>query len=447
MTITAIRSAAVTFRGNPFEAPSRDCLILEADALIVMEQGRITAFGPHSTVRPTLPEGVEVVTYENAIVSTGFVDAHVHYPQLEIIGAYGEQLLEWLNTYVFPAEERFADRGHADRVAAAFLHELLRNGTTTACVYCTVHPQSVDAFFEMSARLNTRMLAGKVLMDRNAPPALRDTPQRGYDESAALIARWHNHGRQHYCVTPRFAPSCTEAQLEAAGALLRTSDDLFLQTHLSENVAELAWVKALFPTRSNYLDVYDHAGLVNRRSVFGHGVHLAEDELCLCHRKGATLAHCPTSNLFLGSGLFRLFDAMDPARPVRVGLGTDVGAGTSLSQFATLNEAYKVAQMTGRRLDAIQGFWLATQGGARALSLDDRIGTIGTGFDADLCVMDLQATPMLRLRTATCESVEEQLFTLMTLGDDRAIRATYVAGQLIYDRDRGPDAFRHPSAS
>ena len=358
-----------------------------------------------------------------------------------MIGAYGEQLLQWLDAYVFPTEQLFADPVHAERVAAVFLRELLRNGTTTACVYCTVHPQSVDAFFNESARFGTRMVAGKVLMDRNAPPALRDTAQRGYDESAALIERWHNKGRHHYCVTPRFAPSCSEAQLQAAGALLATRDDLYLQTHVAENLAEVEWVRTLFPERSSYLDVYDHAGLVGRRSVLGHGIHLGEEDLCRCHRMGAALAHCPTSNLFLGSGLFRLFDAVDPARPVRVGLGTDVGAGTSLSQLASLNEAYKVAQMTGRRLDSIQAFWLATAGGARALYLEDRIGTIAEGCEADLCVLDLQATDLLRFRTASCESVADQLFTLMTLGDDRVIQATYVAGRLVYERDRAEAFF------
>ena len=446
MPTTALRSAAVTFSGDPFQAPSRTCLAYEADALILIEDGRITRFGPYHQLQADVPPGTKVVVYEDAIVSAGFIDAHVHYPQLQMIGAYGEQLLEWLNTYVFPTEQAFADPVHCDRVAAAFLRELLRNGTTTACVYCTVHPQSVDAFFAESARFDTRMVAGKVLMDRNAPEALRDTAQRGYDESAALIARWHGRGRHHYCVTPRFAPSCTEAQLEAAGALIRTRADLYMQTHIAENLAELEWVKTLFPQRSSYLDVYDHAGLVGHRSVLGHGIHLDEDDFCLCHRKGAALAHCPTSNLFLGSGLFRLFDAVDPARPVRVGLGTDVGAGTSLSQLASLNEAYKVAQMTGHRLDSVQAFWLATAGGARALYLDDRIGRIAEGFDADLCVLDLKATPMLRFRTGFCESIEDQLFTLMTLGDDRAIRATYVAGRLVYDRDRHGEPFCYASA-
>ena len=432
----------MTFRGNPFQAPSRDALVYEPDALIVIEEGRIARFGPHDQVRCALPAGTEVVAYPDAIVSAGFVDTHVHYPQLQMIGAYGEQLLEWLETYVFPTEQVFADPAHARHVAATFLRELLRNGTTTACVYCTVHPQSVDAFFEASARFNTRMIAGKVLMDRNAPETLRDTAQRGYDESTALIARWHGRGRHHYCVTPRFAPCCTEAQLDAAGALLRSGEGLYMQTHLSENLAEVEWVKQLFPNRSSYLDVYDHAGLVGNRSVFGHGIHLGEDDFCLCHMKGAALAHCPTSNLFLGSGLFRLFDALDPARPVRVGLGTDVGAGTSLSQLATLNEAYKVAQMSGCRLDAAQAFWLATAGGAEALYLDDRIGRIAEGYEADLCVLDLKATPLLAFRTGFCESIEDQLFALMTLGDDRAIRATYVAGQLAYERDR-PEPLRY----
>ena len=327
----------------------------------------------------------------------------------------------------------------AAAVAATFLRELLRNGTTTAAVYCTVHPQSVDAFLGEAARFDARMIAGKVLMDRHAPDDLRDTAQRGYDESAALIVRWHGRGRALYGVTPRFAATSTEAQLEAAGALLKTADGLYMQTHVAENLAECAWVESLFPERGSYLDVYAHAGLIGRRAVLGHGIHLGEDDLCACHAAGAALAHCPTSNLFLGSGLFRLFDATDPRRPVRVGLGTDVGAGTSLGLLPTLNEAYKVAQMTGRRLSATQAFWLATAGGARALDLDDRIGRVAPGLEADLCVLDLGATPLMRFRLPFCESLEEQLFALLTLGDDRAVRATYVAGRKAYDRDE--DAF------
>ena len=439
--VKALRGPAITFRSDPFQDSAARALVYEEDALILMANGRITAFGSYASLRDSVPDGTAITQYENSLISAGFVDAHVHYPQLPMIGAYGEQLLEWLDTYVFPAEMRFADAAHAEAVAATFLRELLRAGTTTAAVYCTVHPQSVDAFFAQSTRFNTRMVAGKVLMDRNAPDNLRDTAQQGYDESLALIDRWHEKGRQHYCVTPRFAPTSTEAQLEAAGALMKTRGDLFLQTHIAENLAECEWVRTLFPERSSYLDVYAHAGLVGRRSVLGHGIHLNENDFCTCHATGAALAHCPTSNLFLGSGLFRLFDALDPKRPVRVGLGTDVGAGTSLSQFATLNEAYKVAQLLGHRLSAAQAFWLATAGGARALDLDDKIGTLAPGYDADLVVLDLEATPLLAFRTGYCRDIHDLLFVLMTLGDDRAVRATYVAGHCVYDRDRAGNSF------
>ncbi|MDX7950387.1 guanine deaminase [Lichenihabitans sp. Uapishka_5] len=431
----AIRGGLVTFRDDPFRHPSRDCLLHELDALILIVDGRIAQVGPYATLRHAVPDGVPVTHYENAVISAGFVDCHVHYPQLPLIAAYGAQLLEWLEHYVFPVEARYADPVFAAEVAATFLRELLRNGTTTAAVYCTVHPQSVEAFFTEAARFDARMVAGKVLMDRHAPDDLRDTAQQGYDESAALMDRWHGRGRAHYCVTPRFAPTSTDAQLEAAGALLKRADGLYMQTHIAENRAECAWVETLFPERASYLDVYAHAGLIGSRSVLGHGIHLGEADLCACHAAGAALAHCPTSNLFLGSGLFRLFDALDPRRPVRVGLGTDVGAGTSLGQLATLNEAYKVAQMTGHTLSAAQAFWLATAGGAEALSLGDRIGRVAPGFEADLCVLDLGATPLMRFRMPFCDTLDDQLFALMTLGDDRAVRATYVAGRKVYDRD------------
>ncbi|WP_299134836.1 guanine deaminase [uncultured Amaricoccus sp.] len=441
----ALRGRAISFSGNPFERPPAECLVHHEDALILVEDGRITAFGPYADLAATLPPGVEPVHYPDAILTAGFIDTHVHYPQLEMIGAYGAQLLEWLETYTFVTEQRFADRAHADRVAGHFLRELLRAGTTTAMVYCTVHPQSVEAFFAESERFNTRMIAGKVLMDRHAPPALLDTAQRGYDESKALIARWHGRGRQHYCVTPRFAPTSTEAQLDAAGALLREHDAVFMQTHLCENLAEVAWVRELFPERSSYLDTYDHAGLVGQRSMFGHAIHMHEADFHRCHEAGAALAFCPTSNLFLGSGLFQLFDAMDPARPVRVGLGTDVGGGTSLSQLQSLNEAYKVVAMSGRKLDAVRAFYLATLGGARALYLDDRLGRLAPGYDADIAVLDPKGTPLLDFRTRHCDTLEELLFVLMTLGDDRAVRATYVAGECVYDRSRAGDPFRYPA--
>ena|ERR1700733_1030289 len=443
--IKALRGAAISFRGNPFEQPAESCLVHFEDALVIIEDGKIQAIGPYSELVTQLPAGVVPIEYPDALISAGFIDTHVHYPQIQMIGAYGSQLLEWLNKYAFPTEQQFADEAHAELAAKLFLRELLRAGTTTAAVYCTVHPQSVNAFFEESTRFNTCMVAGKVLMDRNAPEALLDTAQRGYDESEALIGRWHQKGRQHYCVTPRFAPTSTEAQLDAAGALLRKWDNLFVQTHLCETQSEVEWVLSLFPKRSSYLDVYAHAGIVGRRSVFGHAVHMTEQDFCTCHDTGAALAHCPTSNLFLGSGLFRLFDAVDPRRPVRVGLGTDVGAGTSLSQLQTLNESYKVAALIGTKLNAIQSFYLATLGGAHALYLDHRLGRLEPGFDADICILDYKATPLLEFRSSHCESIEELLFVLMTIGDDRAVRATYVAGECVYDRDRNGEKFRYPS--
>ena len=444
LDMKALRGRAVTFGRDPFHYSAADSLIYEEDALVVIADGRIAAFGPYDVVRRTIDETVPMTEYGQGIITAGFIDAHVHYPQLQVVGAYGGQLLEWLERHVFPAELAFADVAHAERVARRFLRELLRAGTTSAAVYCTVHAQSVDAFFAESERFNTRMIAGKLLMDRNAPAALLDTAQRGYDESAALIGRWHGRGRQHYGVTPRFAPTSSEAQLEAAATLLREHDALFMQTHVSENLAELDWVRSLFPDRRDYIDVYAHAGLLGPRAVLGHGVHLGERELQACHQTGTALAHCPTSNLFLGSGLFRLFDALDPRRPVRVGLGTDIGAGTSLSQLATLNEAYKVAQLTGHRLGAAQAFYLATLGGAAALRLDDRIGRIAVGYEADLCVLDPRSTDLLAFRSGFCDGIDDLLFVLMTLGDDRAVRATYAAGHLVYDRERKPDPFRYP---
>src|SRR3954454_6408090 len=311
----------------------------------------------------------------------------------------------------------FEDPAHAAARARVFCDELLRNGTTTALVFCAVYPQSVDALFIEAERRGMRIIAGKVLMDRNAPEKLRDTAQQGYDDSKALIARWHGRGRCIYAITPRFAGTSTPEQLEAAGALWREHPDVFVQTHIAENRREIAWTAELFPQRKNYLDIYDHHGLIGRRAVLAHGVHLGEDELCRCHESGTALAHCPTSNLFLGSGLFRIGAAKDPRRPVHLGLGTDIGGGTSFSLLATMGAAYEIAQLGGRALSAVEAFYLATLGGARALALDDRIGSIAPGREADLVVLDPKATPLMTLRHARSGSMEDVLFALMMLGD------------------------------
>ena len=441
MTATALRGEVVSLRADPFLNPPEECLAHIPDALVVIEDGVIASVAPFSEAAA---RGLEVTHYPSGIITAGFVDGHVHYPQTQMIGAFGAHLLEWLNQYTFVAEQQFADTDHAAEAAGVFLRELLRAGTTTAAVYCTVHPQSVDAFFAESERFNTRMIAGKVLMDRNAPEALLDTAERGYAESKALIQRWHGRGRQHYCITPRFAPSCSEAQLAAAGRLWKEHPGTYVQSHLCETTDEIDWVLRLFPERKSYLDVYDHAGLTGPRSIFGHGVHMREADFAHCHATGSALAHCPTSNLFLGSGLFRLFEARGAGRPVRTALGTDLGAGTSFSQLQTLGEAYKVAKLGGERLTAAHGLWLATRGGAEALYLDDRIGSVEPGKEADLVVLDTAATPLLAYRGRFAADLMERLFVLMTLGDDRAVRATWVAGAPVYDRDRA-ETFRYPA--
>jgi guanine deaminase len=433
--VTAIRGPALTYTGDPFQQGLEATLRHEPDAIVAMADGRITHFGPARAIRGKLPRGTKVEDYgRNALIMAGFIDCHVHYPQTEIIGAYGAQLLDWLNRYTFVAEQRFADKRHARAAARVFLKECLRNGITTAAVYCTVHPQSVDAFFEESSTLGLRMIAGKVLMDRNAPAALSDTAQRGYDESKALIAKWHGRGRSLYAITPRFAPTSTPEQLAAAGALKREHPDCFVQSHVSENKAEVEWAKALFPGRRDYLDVYDHYGLLGRRAVYGHCLHLSERELARMHETGSAVAHCPTSNFFLGSGAFDLGKATRKERPVRVGLATDVGGGTSLSFLQTLNEAYKAAQMNGYSLSAGHAFYLATRGTAHALHLEDTIGSIAPGMEADLVVLDLESTPLIAFRMKHAADLDEALFVQMTLGDDRAVRATYAAGKRVYAR-------------
>lgn len=371
-----------------------------------------------------------MVEYPNALITPGFVDTHIHYPQTGMIASYGEQLLDWLETYTFPTERAFADKAHAGEVAEVFLNELLRNGTTTALVFGSVHKESVDAFFEACEKRNLRMIAGKVLMDRNAPDYLTDTAETGYADSKELIERWHGKGRLHYAVTPRFAPTSTPEQLALAGQLFKEYPDLYMHTHLSENRKEIEWVRELFPERQGYLDVYDHHGLIGARSVFAHGVHLCDEECRRLGETGSAVAFCPTSNLFLGSGLFDLEKV--EGFGVRVGLGTDVGAGTSFSQLQSLNEAYKVMQLQGKKLDPFKSLYLATLGGARALYLDDRIGNLQPGKDADFVVLDYQATPLIDYRLRQARTLEEKLFALTILGDDRAVKETFAAGESVH---------------
>lgn len=431
--VTAYRSAILHSIADPAQVGVEQSYQYFEDGLLVVEDGRIKALGEAGALLPGLEAGVEVHEYRDALITPGFIDTHIHFPQTGMIASYGEQLLDWLNTYTFPTEKQFADKAHAADVAGIFIKELLRNGTTTALVFGTVHKESVDAFFEAAQALDLRMIAGKVLMDRNAPDYLTDCPESGYADSKELIERWHGKGRLHYAVTPRFAPTSTPEQLELAGKLYAEYPGLYMHTHLSENRKEIEWVKDLFPERKGYLDVYDHYKLIGQRSVFAHGVHLCDDECKRLAETGSAVAFCPTSNLFLGSGLFDLQKLEEHG--VRVGLGTDVGAGTSFSQLQSLNEAYKVMQLQGKKLDPFKSLYLATLGGARALYLDDKIGNFQAGKDADFVVLDYKATPLLDYRMQQARSLAERLFALTILGDDRTVKETFAAGRSVHKRD------------
>ena len=402
------------------------------DGVLLIEDGHISHLGEASKVLKTVSADTETIVHKNALITPGFIDTHIHYPQCDIIASYGTQLLEWLETYTFPAESRFEDEVHAGETADFFLDELLRNGTTTALVFGTSAPQSVDSFFTAAQKRNLRMICGKVMMDRNAPDHLCDTAESSYRDSQALINRWHGVDRLGYAVTPRFAPTSTPEQLALAGKLVEENEGVHVHSHLAENVDECAWVKSLFPDRKNYLDVYDHYGLLGKRSVFAHGIHLSDSEWQRLAETESSISFCPTSNLFIGSGLFKLAEA--ERQQVKVGLGTDVGGGDSFSLLRTINEAYKVQQLLGSNVDAHQLLFLATLGGARALDLHHKIGNFEKHKEADFVVLDYAATPLIQRRIATCESIAERLFALLMLGDDRAVRACYSLGKCVHSR-------------
>lgn len=402
------------------------------DGLLISENGKITWFGSWLEGQTQLTDNIQVNHYPEQLIVPGFIDTHIHFPQTEMVGAYGEQLLEWLNTYTFPTEMQFSDKTYADKIAQFFVNELLKNGTTTALVFCTVHPQSVDALFEAAEQLLMRLIAGKVMMDRHAPEALTDTAQSAYDDSKALIKKWHGKGRNLYAITPRFAPTSTPEQLQKAGQLKAEYPDVYVHTHLSENKNEIAWVKELYPEQNGYLDVYHHYGLTGQRSVFAHCVHLEEHEWDCMHDTNSAIAFCPTSNLFLGSGLFPLKKTWE--KQVKVGLGTDIGAGTSFCHLQTLNEAYKVQQLLGDKLSAFESLYHATIGGAKALDLDDKLGNFNIGKEADFIVLNLKATALQQLRQERTKNIEDALFALFTMGDDRNIHATYIYGNKVYEQ-------------
>lgn len=431
MTQTAFRAPLLTFNGDP--AQSGEAAVYETDGLVIVDDGKVVASGPHAALAATLAPDAVVHEMRDKLIVPGFIDTHIHYPQTDMIASPAPGLLPWLDTYTFPTERRFDDPAHAREVAEFFVDALLACGTTSALVYCTVHKQSADALFAASESRDLRMIAGKVLMDRNCPEFLRDTAQSGYDDSAELIGRWHGRGRQMYALTPRFAPTSSEAQLEACGELARRHPDVFVQSHVAENVDEVKWAAELFPGHRSYLDIYDHYGLLRRRAVYGHCIHLDDDDRRRMAETGTAVAHCPTSNFFLGSGLFDFDKAGEYGVPVT--LATDVGGGTSFSMLQTMNEAHKVARLSGHHLSATRMFWLATAGAAQALDLDRTVGTLAPRTEADFVVLDPKATPLLARRTARAESLEELLFAFALLGDDRAVYRTYAAGRCVHERD------------
>ena len=427
--MTVFRGSILHCLGDPGEAADTDAWEYFEDGLLVVTDGYVEAAGHASVLAKTLPGDTAVIDYRGKLIVPGFIDCHVHFPQLDIIGSFGEQLLDWLNRYAYPAEAKFADPEHAREVAVAFVDELLRNGTTTALVFGTVHTHSADAIFAAAEAKGMRLVAGKVLMDCNCPEELRDDPESAYADSKALIEKWHGKGRLGYAITPRFALTSSAEQLEAAGRLAAEYPDAWVHTHLAENMAEVAAIAQRFPQSRSYLDVYDGFGLVRDKSVFAHCLHLDhEDRKCMAS-SGAAAAFCPTSNLFLGSGLFDL-PAMRAAG-VSSGLGTDVGGGTSLSLLRTASEAYKVLHLQEHALPAMQALYLATLGAAEALHLDGYIGNFAPGKEADFVVLDYAGSNLTARRCAAAGSIEEKLFALMTLADDRNVAATHVMGRLV----------------
>ena len=411
------------FDGDPFAAPWHEAVRVETGAVLV-EGGKITAIGDPDELRR--PEA-RVHDFTGHLICPGFVDAHAHYPQTAIIASWGKRLIDWLNTYTFPEEMRLADPAYASAIAARYLDLLLANGTTSVASYCTIHPHSVDAIFEAAEARSMAVVAGKTCMDRNAPDGLCDTAQSAYDDSKALIEAWHGKGRARYAITPRFSPTSTPEQLAALGALWSEHPTCVIQTHLSEQVDEIAWVEELYPNARDYLDTYEMHGLLGERGLYGHAIHLEPRERDRLAEIGAGLVHCPTSNTFIGSGLFD----MTLAAAMPVGLATDTGGGSSFSMLRTMAAAYEIAQLRGNALHPAQLLWLATAGSARVLHRDDEIGRIAPGMAADLTILDLQSTPAIAQRSAMATDVWEAVFPTIMMGDDRAVAAVWVNGRKV----------------
>jgi len=429
MTDTLLRGRTLSFLRWPDSVDDHGAYAYEEDGGVLIRDGKIVATGAYADMAARAGADAKTIDHRPHLILPGFVDTHVHYPQLQVIASYGAELLGWLNTYTFPEESKFRDAQYGRRVARLFLDEMVRHGTTTVAAYCSVHKQSAEAFFEESHSRDMLNIAGKVMMDRNAPEGVLDTPQSSYGDTKSLIGDWHGKGRQHYAITPRFAITSSPEQMEMARTLATEFPHLHIQTHLSENHDEIAFTQELYPQAKDYTDIYEHYGLMGPKTLLGHCIHLSEREADALSDTGAVAVFCPTSNLFLGSGLFDYQRYRTRAKPLRIATATDVGGGTNYSMLRTMDEGYKVIALNGEKLNPFASFWQMTLGNAQALSLEDRIGTLDAGTDADIVVLDSRATPIMNLRMDTIATLAEELFLLQTVGDDRAVREVYVAGK------------------
>ena len=423
---TILTGHVLSFTATPFAADATEAV--RFDEAVALGEGKIVALGTRAELCAAHPEA-EIVDHTDKVICAGFVDAHVHYPQTAMIASWGKRLIDWLNTYTFPEEMKFADPGYAQEIAGRYLDLTLAHGTTSVCSFCTIHPESVDALFQAAQTRGQRMVAGKTCMDRNAPEDLRDTAQSAYDDSKALLQKWHGTGRVEYAITPRFSPTSTPEQLEAMGALWAEHPDCLMQTHLSEQTDEIEWVRSLYPDARDYLDTYEAYGLLGGKGLYGHAIHLEPRERARLREHGAGLVHCPTSNTFIGSGLFDMPGLM--AEGQTVGLATDTGGGSSFSMLRTMAAAYEIGQLRGTPLHAAQLIWLATQGSANALHMSDKIGNIAPGMEADLVVLDLASTPAIAQRSAVANDIWEALFPTIMMGDDRAVAEVWVAAKKV----------------
>ncbi len=424
-TTKLIFGQTLSFKGNPF-VEGVDAVQHHRHGAVLIENGRISWVGPAENAKP--PANAETHQFGEKLVMAGFVDAHLHYPQTAMIASWGKRLIEWLNTYTFPEEIRFKDPQYADLIAKRYFDLAIGHGTTSMCSYATIHPESVEAFFAEAKRRGIRAYTGKTCMDRNAPDGLRDTAQSAYDDSKALAKKWHGVDRLGYVITPRFSPTSSPEQLEALGALWAEMPDCLMQTHISEQVEEVAWVRELFPDARDYLDTYEKHGLLGAKGIYGHAIHLTEREKARALETGAGLAHCPTSNTFIGSGIFDLKGLS--AAGQRVGLATDIGGGSSFSMLHTMAAAYEVGQLNGTVLHPAELLWLATCGSAKLLHAQDQIGNLAEGMEADLIVLDLASTPVIAQRHAEADTIWEAIFPTIMMGDDRAISNVFIAGKL-----------------